>query len=160
VPVDVLGDRLELVVGEAPERVLHELEVVVEVARALLAGERREERRVAVGAAEVARAVEGAGLDPPHGLPAEQPAGQLPDGVGDERAGDLGLELAVGAVVEHRASGLHRRRGVGEVVAEHLVLVGAATRLERAGAGIDDPTGEIHGLRRGGEVRGGHGGRG
>ena len=36
VAVDVLGDRLELLVGEAAERVLHHLEVAVEVAGALL----------------------------------------------------------------------------------------------------------------------------
>ena len=40
-----------------------------------------------------------------------------------------GLELAVGAVVEHRTGGLDGGGGVGEVVAEHLVDVGPAARL-------------------------------
>ena len=75
----------------------------------------------------------------PHvGLAAEQLAGQLADGVGHEGAGDLRLELAVGAVVEHRAGRLDGGGGVGEVVAEHLVLVGPAAGLEGAGAGVDD----------------------
>ena len=39
VAVDVLGDRPDLVLGEAPEGVLHHLEVGVEVARPLLAGQ-------------------------------------------------------------------------------------------------------------------------
>jgi len=45
------GDLIVLV-GEATERVLHELEVVVEVPRAGRVGQRREERGVAVGGDE------------------------------------------------------------------------------------------------------------
>ena len=143
VAVDVLGDRLELLVGEAAEGVLHQLEVVVEVAGALLPGERGEERRVAVGGAEGAGAVEGAGLDAPRGLAAEELAGQLADGVGDEGAGDLRLELAVGAVVEHRAgrSRRRRRRGRGRSPAPGPRRARRrALKVRRAG--VDDPAGE------------------
>ena len=72
--VDVLGDRLHLVLGEAAERVLHHLEVAVEVARA--APRRRGmrgTRRCGTCATNVQRAVERAGLDAPRGLAAEEP---------------------------------------------------------------------------------------
>ena len=141
VAVDVLGDRLELVLGEAAEGVLHQLEVVVEVPGALLPGERGEEGRVAVGGAEGAGAVEGADLDAPRGLAPEEPAGQLADGVGHEGAGDLRLELAVGAVVEHRVRRLDGGGGVGEVVAEHLVDVGPAAGLAGCGCRCGRPGG-------------------
>ena len=127
VPVDVLGDRLQLVLGEAPEAVLHELEVVVEVPGTLLPGEPGEERRVAVGGAEAAGSVEGADLDAPGGLATEEPARQLADHVGHEGTGDLRLELAVGAVVEHPVRRLDGGGGVRQVVAEHLVDVGTAS---------------------------------
>ncbi len=48
-PVDVLGDGLDALLGEAPERVGDELEVRVEVARPLCAREAGEELGVAVG---------------------------------------------------------------------------------------------------------------
>ena len=38
-PMDVLGDRSQLVLGEAPERVLHHLEVLVEVTRPFVVGQ-------------------------------------------------------------------------------------------------------------------------
>ena len=46
--VDVLGDRLELLIREAPEGVLHHLEVVGEVAGALLTGEGGQELGLAI----------------------------------------------------------------------------------------------------------------
>ena len=41
-------------------------------------------------------------LDAPHRLPTGQPGDQVVNHVGGERAGDACLELALGAVVEHR----------------------------------------------------------
>ena len=85
--------------------------------------DRGQERRVAVGGDEGAGAVERAGLDAPRRLAAEELGGQVGDGVGDEGAGDAGLVVALGAVVEQRAGGLDRGGGVGEVVGEDLVGV-------------------------------------
>src|SRR6188472_653264 len=97
-----------------------------------MAGERGEEGWVAVGGAEGSSAVEGIGLDAPGGFAAEELAGELADGIGDEGAGDLGLELAVGSVVEHRTGGLDGGGRMGEVVAEDLVFVGPTARSHRA----------------------------
>ena len=155
--VDVLGDRRELLVGEPAEGVLHELEVVVEVAATLLSGQAGEELRVAVGGAERAGAVEGIGFDAPRGLTAEQPAGELADGVGDERTGDLGLGVAEHAVVEHRAGGLDRGAGMGEVVAEHLIDIRAAACLQRLRALLDDGSSQLDDVRGGGEIGSNHG---
>ena len=51
-PVDVLGDGLDLLLGEGAEGVLHQLEVGVEVTRTGDGGQGGEERRVAVGGQE------------------------------------------------------------------------------------------------------------
>ena len=96
--VDVLGDRGDLVLGEAAEGVLHHLEVAVEVAGAGGVGERGQELRGPVGGDELTGAVEHARLDAPLGLAAEQLGHELADGVGDVGAGDLALDLALGAV--------------------------------------------------------------
>ena len=130
--VDVLGDRADLLVGEAPEGVLHQLEVGVEVAGAAAVGQRGQERRLAVGGDELAGVVERAGLDAPLGLAAEQLGGQLGDGVGDEGAGHRGLDVALLAVGEHRPAGLDRGRGVGQVVGQHLL--GVDRRFATAGS--------------------------
>ena len=107
--MDVLGDRTDLVLGEPPERVLHHLEVVVEVARAGVAGELGEELRVAVRGDERKRVrIECRCVDAPCRLPSEQLGGQLGDGVGDERAGELRLDVALVAVVEHGPTGRRR----------------------------------------------------
>ena len=65
VPVDVLGDGLDLVLGEAPEGVLHQLEVLVEVAGPGRGGEVGEGGRVAALGDEGAGGVERAGVDAP-----------------------------------------------------------------------------------------------
>ena len=137
VAVDVLGDRLQLLVGEAAERVLHELEVVVEMAGAVVVGERRRgtpgSRYVATkGAARRARRARcPTSASRPNDL-----GRQLGDGVGDERAGDAAFEVALGAVVEQRPCGLDGGGGVGEVVGEDLVVVDRSGGGERRHARV------------------------
>ena len=144
--VHVLGDGADLVVGEAPERVLHQLEVVVEVARARCwsasdgeeLGGRGTRRRTARAPSS------GAGVDAPHRLAADQPGGQVvrrrrrrtrrrawprPRPCRRSRA-------SPGPVVD-------RGGGVGEVVGEHLVLVGAAAGGEVADRPADHVVGEL-----------------
>ena len=107
---------------------------------------------VAVGAAEGAGGIEGAGGDAPGGLSAEQPAGQLADGVGHEGAGDGRLDVAEGAVVEHGSCRLDGRPRMGQVVGEHLVGVGPTPGLQGARAGVDHAARQLHGGGRGGEI--------
>ena len=63
-----------------------------------------------------------------------------------------GLGVALGAVVEQGPGGRGGRRGVGEVVGEHLVGVGTAGVVEVADGGGDDLVGEAHGVGSGGQV--------
>jgi hypothetical protein len=157
VPVDVLRDGLKLVLREPAEGVLHELEVVVEVAGPGRGGEGGDGRRVAPLRNERPRWVEGVGLDRPHRLSTPHARPELGDGVGDERARDGGLGVALGAVVEEGAGCLDRRRGVGDVVGEDLGDVRPAGGSEGTDAGGDDLTGGVDGGRGGREVRSGHG---
>ena len=66
---------------------------------------------------------EQAGVDAPHRFAAEHLGAEVGDRVGDERAREQRLHLAVLGVVEHHLGALDRARGVREVVAEDLVLV-------------------------------------
>ena len=63
------------------------------------------------------------GVDAPHRFASQQLGAEVGDRVGDERAREHRLDLAVLGVVEHHLGALDRAGGVGEVVAEHLVLV-------------------------------------
>jgi hypothetical protein len=146
--VDVLGDRADLVLREPAERVLDELEVAVEVARAVLPGERREERRIAIGREELARLVEGAHVYAPRVLAPEHPRREVVHRIGHERARDARLDLALGAIVEQRACDLDRGGRVCEVVGQDLVVVDRARRGECTGAGGDGAVGDVD--RRGG----------
>ena len=77
--------------------------------------------------------------------------------VGHERAGERRLELALGAVVEHRPCRLDRRRGVGEVVGQHLLGVGTAVGRQGADPIGHHGSGQVEGSGGGGEVgRGAH----
>ena len=142
----------DLVLGEAPERVLDQLEVLVEVAGAGLVGQRGQEGRVPVGGHELAGAVEGAGLDAPLGLAAVELAGQVVDGVGDEGAGDRRLDVALAAVVEHRPPGLDGGGGVGQLVGDDLVGIDAAGGLQGVDGPLDDGPRGIDGGRGSGEI--------
>ena len=107
--VHVLGDGPDLVLGEAAERLGDELEVVGEVRRAgavlhALVGERFEERGRPVLGDERHRAGEGVARRRP--TPARGRAARVAtscDRVGDVRAGEHRLDLAVLAVRAHDA---------------------------------------------------------
>ena len=102
-------------------------------------GQRGEERRGPVGGDEARGCSSSApGSTPQSASRPNSLADQLADGVGDERAGDAALELALGAVVEHRPAGLDRRGGVGQVVGDDLVDVRATGLGQVAGGGFDD----------------------
>src|SRR5690606_24006453 len=139
-----------------PERVLHHLELVVEVAGAG-AVDGGQERRVAVGGDEVADPVERPRLDAPGLLAAVELGGHLGDRLGGEGGGDPGLLVALGPVVEHRPGRLDRGGGVGQVVGDDLVVVDGAGGGEVGPALLDDGAGGLDGGRGGLEVGGAHG---
>ncbi len=127
VAVDVLGDRADLVLGEAAEGVLHQLEVVVEVAWARrVVGQRGQERRGAVGGDELREWRRGRRARRPtrprgrSSLPARSGTASATNAQVEAR-----LDVALGAVVEQARRRLDGGRGVGEVVGEHLVGVDA-----------------------------------
>ena len=70
----------------------------------------------------------GAFSRPHSGLAAAQSGDQVVDHVGGEGTGEAGFEVALGAVVEHRPGGGDLGGGVGQVVGQHLVLVGSTGR--------------------------------
>ena len=144
--VDVLGVRCDHVGGERRERVGHHLHVVVEMSGSGLVGERREE----LGCPELRDECVGVGeriaLDAPGVLAAEDLAGQVVEHVGSERARDLRFDLALRAVVEQRSGGGDAGCGVGDVVGEHLVLVGSARGGELADGLADHTVGEVDGV--------------
>ena len=157
--MDLLGDRADLLVGEATEGVLDHLEVLVEVARPFLAGQAREEGRVAVGGDETPGVVEGARLDAPVGLAAERHGSQVADGLGHEGAGQVGLQRPLRPVVEHGPARLDRRGGVGDVVGEVLVVVEAVGSGELTDGRVDHVSSHVEHGGGGGEVSSRHGRR-
>ena len=152
--VDVLGAWCDLVVGERSERVLHHLELAVEVSRPGLVGERGDERGGAELVEERVGVAQGSLLEAPHRLAPAQSGDQVVDHVGRERTRQSRLDIALRAVVEHRPRRGDLRRGVGEVVRQHLVHVGAATGGEMADGLADHAVGEVDGVGGGDEVGG------
>jgi hypothetical protein len=126
VAMDLLGHRTDLVLRKAPERVLDQPDVRVQMTRPLLAAELREEPRVATGANELGGAVERARLDPPCGLTPQALGGEFVNNISDERARKARLRGAALAVLQHRARGLDRRRRVRHVVRDDLFGVDVA----------------------------------
>ena len=130
--MDVLAAG-DLALGEGPERVLHRVQVGVEVTGS---GHRRQPPGTpgAVGGQEGHGLGQAVGGHVPQRLPAQHPAGQVVHRVGHEGAGQAGFVVAQGAVAEHRARRLDGRGGVGQVVGQHLVRVGPAAGAEVADA--------------------------
>ena len=155
--MDVFGDRNDLVVGEPAERVLHEFEVALEMARAGCARERGEELGSAVGGNERASVVEHAWFDAPFRFPAEQFRHEFTHRVGHIGARDAALEVTLGSVGEHGAGGFHGGGSMGHVVSENLILVRTAVDEEQAGRRVDDAVSVVDNRGSGGEVRCSHG---
>ena len=122
-----------------------------------LVGEGTEEVGIAIRDDEVVRRRQRHRIDAPQLLATDQLADEVVHDVGDERARDPGLDVALGAVVEQGLGGGDGRRRVGQVVGEHLMHVGTAGRRQLADRGADRLVGELDDVRGGGEV--GRGGR-
>ena len=158
VAVDVLGDRPQLLVGEAAERVLHHLEVLVEVARTLHVGELGEERPDR-DARRRSRAPARASPDRcPRRPPARRawPASSAIASATNAHVMRASI-VAFGAVVEQRACRLDRGGGVGHVVGEDLVVVDRSGAGECGDAVAHDLLREVDRGRGGREIGGCHG---
>ncbi len=144
--VHVLGVRCDDVGCERRERVGHHLHVVVQMSRSRLVGERREEFGCAELRNECVGVRERIAFDTPGVLAAEDLAGQVVEHVGSERARDLRFDLALRAVVEQRPGGGDAGCGVGDVVGQHLVLVGSARGGELTDGLADHTIGKVDGV--------------
>jgi hypothetical protein len=160
--VDLLGDRTDPLLREAPEGVLHHREVVVEVARPLGPAELGEELRGAIGACKGECGIESPLFGAPLPLATHEPGGDVMDCVCDEGACDAGLLVAVLSVVEDGPSVLDRRCGVREVVGDDLVRVDVAVGGEAPEGALDNRAGGLDRRCGCGEVGGRyrHGGGG
>ena len=107
VAMNVLGARRDDLLGERAEGVLHHLEVVVEVTRSLHIGQRGHELGVTVRGDERNGGGQGVGLQSPQRFATDQLRHQVVGHVGGVSAGDETLMIALGAVVEQGAGGLH-----------------------------------------------------
>lgn len=128
--MDVFGDGDDAVVGEAAEGLGDQLQVFVEVPRGVDLGERGDRVGRAVRGDELTGRVECAVPDAPELLAPVDARREVVHGVGDVRAREPRLGLALGAVVEHHTAGGYGRGGVGDVVGEHLVVVDRADPVD------------------------------
>ena len=142
---------------EGAERVLDHVHVIVEVARTRRLGEGGEELRVAVRRQGWQQRLEDLPVGVPQLFPTDDPADEVVDDVSGEGARDRRLEVALGAIVEQDPSRRHGGGGVGDVVGEHLVDIGAASVTQGGDPAGDHSVGGGDQLRRGSKVRaGGH----
>ncbi|CAB4727571.1 unannotated protein [freshwater metagenome] len=154
--MDVFRDGCDLFVRESSEGVLHHFEIALEVTRSGSVGQRCKKFGCSVCGDELACAVEHAGSDVPFGFTAEEFWKQFTNGVGNKGAGQFRFKLALGAVGEHRSSGLDCRRCVGNVVGHDLIGIRATIGGDVANASVDDPVGGLDDGSGSGEVRSGH----
>ena len=154
--MDVFGDGCDLFVSESAERVLHHFEIALEVPRPGSVGQRCKELWCTVSGDEVTRAVEYTGSDVPLGLTAEDFGKELANGISNKGAGQFRFKFALGAIDEHRSSGLYRRRCMCDVIGHNLVRVRTSVGGDVANASVDYPVGGLDDGSGSGEVRSGH----
>ena len=133
--VHVLGVGADLLLGEAVERLAHQLEVLAEVPGPFGGGQAGQHGRIALLHEEGRGRRIPAGLDAPQRLPAGHAADEVGHDVGHERRGDAGLDLSQCAVLERGPRRGHGGGGVGHVVGDHLVGIDAP-RSRTDGAGL------------------------
>jgi hypothetical protein len=147
-PMHVFGDRSDLLVSERAEGVLHHLRLAVEMTGPGPLGERGDERRAAIDLEESGDAAERIAVEPPQTVPPGEARAEVVEHVGDERACQSRLEVALRAVVEHRTRRCDLGGDLGEVVRQHLLGVGPARTGELHGGAPDNCGGHVHCVRR------------
>ena len=151
--VHVLRVGADLLLGEAVERLAHQLEVLAQMARAFRCRQSRQHRRIALFAEEGCGRRVPAGLDPPQRFPARHAADEVGHDVGDERRGYAGLDLSQCAVLQRGPRRGHGGGGMRDVVRDDLVVVDAATRPYRLAGSVHQALGQINRVSGAGEVR-------
>ena len=131
--MDVLCTRGDLLGGEAPEAVLHELEVGMEVRRPGRLGERSDQGRVSSCREEAGDLLMPAGLGAPVCFSAGRTGDEVGHDVGHEYRSEAGLGGSVSSVAQGGSSRVGAGGGVGEVVGEHLVLIEALAAVAQQG---------------------------
>ena len=149
----VLGVGADLVLGEAVERLAHQLEVVAQVAGTLGGGQAGQHGGIALVLQEGRRRRVPAGLDAPERFPTGHPADEVGHDVGHERRSDPSLDFSARAVLERRPRRLHRGGRVGHVVGDHLVGIDAAAGADRGTGPVHQALGQINRVSGAGEVR-------
>lgn len=94
----------------------------------------------------------------PQALTAAQPGDQIVDHVGGEGTGDPRFDVTLAAVVEQRSCRFHLGCGVGQVVGEGLVGIGAPAVTEVADCCADNSLSEIDDIGGGVQIGNGHDG--
>ncbi len=140
--MDVLGPGPDLLVGEAVERLAHQLEVGVEVPIALHLGQAGQEGRIAVGGHELLGGRHPVAVHAPLPGAADGATGQIGHRVGGEGAGDASLGLPECPIGQDGLGGPHGGGGVGDVVGQHLGPVRSAPGGQGHDAGVDDRLGQ------------------
>ena len=153
VAVHVLGTRCDLSIGERAERVLHHLELAVEMTRAGLIRERCDERGAAIFVEERMCVAQGCLLEAPHRFAPAQPRDQIVHHVGRERARQSCLDIALRAIVQHRPRRSHLGRGMGKIVRKHLMHVRPATGCKVPHRLAHHTLGDVDRVGRGDEIR-------
>ena len=154
-PVHVLGVRSHLVLGEAVERLAHQLEVLAQVARALGRGQAGQHRRIALRRQEGGRRSVPAGVHAPERLATGHAPDEVRHDVGHEGGGNTGLDVTRCAVLQRGPRRGHRGGGVGHVVGDDLVRIDAAAVAHRGAGLVDQALGQINRLSGVGQVRSG-----
>ena len=143
----------DLFLGEAVERLAHQLEVLAEMAGPFGGGQAGQHRRIALFREEGCGRRIPAGLDTPQRLPAGHAADEVGDDVGHERRGNAGLDLSQCAVLQRGPRRGHGGSRVRHVVGDDLVGIDAPTVTHRCAGLVHQALGQIHRVSGAGEVR-------
>ena len=142
----------DLLLGEAVERLAHQLEVLAQVARPFGGGQGRQHGRIALLVQEGRGRCIPAGLDPPQRLPPGHAADEVGYDIGRERRGNAGFDLTQDAVVERGPGCCDCSRRMRHVVGDHLVGIDAAVLAHRDAGLVHQVLGQVDRVSGGGEV--------
>ncbi len=137
--MDVFGLGRDPILGEPPECLLDQIEFGIEMAGAVLECQIGQNRRITPGRNELRGWHQGIDANAPQRFPAPDPRREVCNDVGDEDAGQAGLQVTLGSIVDHRSGGFDRSCGMGQVIGQDLVGIDRARFGQLPGSGTDHP---------------------